>query len=285
MAAPESGIRIVVADANRHARGLVCDVLRTAGYRELQQCGEGGELLQAVDQSRPKVVVVAADLPGLPGVAFVKCIRSGFRFVPRETSIILTTAMPTKSMLEAAREVGIDEIIALPFTAKAMAARVRSVVERPRPFVDCVAYVGPCRRRKMLQEYKGPRRRASEPQTAQLPMDWASQDNRTAVRLCIQKISLLGPAVTPAHQMMMRAVYESAMQQATREEQLRNDELGDAARALGVYVSTLPQGTSPDPDTLTKGLARLNALAAQGGPTSAVDEPELALNDQPADAH
>ncbi|MBK8840704.1 MAG: hypothetical protein IPO30_19045 [Hyphomonadaceae bacterium] len=95
---------------------------------------------------------MTANFPGLSGLSFASQIRNGYNFVPRETSIILTTEAPTRSFLEAARTVGVDEIVAIPFTTQTLMARVRSVIERPRPFVDCPTYVGPCRRRLMLQD-------------------------------------------------------------------------------------------------------------------------------------
>ncbi|MFM9935038.1 MAG: response regulator, partial [Novosphingobium sp.] len=193
MAASMSRRRIVVVDASRHVRGMICDVLRNAGFMDTLQAENSDELLQLVELSRPGIVIMPAAFPELSGLAFTRRIRNGYNFVPREMSIILTTSAPTKSFLEATREIGVDEVVVLPFTAQSLLTRIRSVIERPRPFVDCAVYVGPCRRRRMLQDYTGPKRRMEDPvEETNAGLLWEGETNRAAVRLCVQKISEFG---------------------------------------------------------------------------------------------
>lgn len=100
MAARMSRRRIVVVDASRHLRGMICDVLQNGGFTDMLQAANSEELLQLVEQSRPGIVVMPAAFPELSGLAFTRRIRNGYNFVPREMSIILTTNAPTKSFLE-----------------------------------------------------------------------------------------------------------------------------------------------------------------------------------------
>ena len=172
--------RILVADPGRHSRTIICDILRGSGFRDLLQAMSADDLRALVDQHRPSIIFMSA-FPDLSGLAFTKQIRAGYNFVPRETSIILLTNAPTRTFLEGARAVGVDEIIAVPFTTQTLMARLKSVLDRPRPFVDCPTYVGPCRRRVMLQDYKGPLRRAADPAAAAPsgPL-WSMEGNRSA---------------------------------------------------------------------------------------------------------
>ena len=41
-----------------------------------------------------------------------------------------------------------DEMLARPFSSQAVLVRLKSVLDRPRRFVDCASYIGPCRRRR-----------------------------------------------------------------------------------------------------------------------------------------
>ena len=108
MAASMSRRRIVVVDASRHVRGMICDVLRNAGFMDTLPAENSDELLQLVELNRPGIVIMPAAFPELSGLAFTRRIRNGYNFVPREMSIILTTSAPTKSFLEATREIGVD---------------------------------------------------------------------------------------------------------------------------------------------------------------------------------
>jgi two-component system chemotaxis response regulator CheY len=254
--------RILVGDAGRHTRAMISDVLRSAGFRDLIQAASETDLVKLVDQHRPKIIVMAASFPGLSGLTFAKQIRRGFNFVPRETSIILTTDAPTRSFLEAARTVGVDEVVAVPFTLQTLMARIRSVVERPRPFVDCPTYVGPCRRRVMLQDYKGPMRRAADPEKAPAagPL-WSLEDNRSAVRLCVQKMSEYRSALAPEPYKKLRAIYLSVMKLETRTDQASDDALGEAAKSFGRYLPAIGVRQTPDLALLNDHIECLHTLA------------------------
>ncbi len=79
-------------------------------------------------------------------------------FVP----IIMTTAYADKQRVMEARDVGITEFIAKPLSAKTLMGRITAVIEHPRAFVRSARYFGPDRRRQ-ASDYKGPKRRQSEP--------------------------------------------------------------------------------------------------------------------------
>lgn len=243
MAVGDVSVRAVVAKSERQARGLICDLLRSAGIREIFQSEDGNELLDVVDRQRPRIVIASAHLPNLTGLDITRRIRAGHHFVPRETSVILTTRAPTQKIIQEARLVGIDEIVAVPFTGQALTARVRSVLDRPRPFIDCPSYVGPCRRRKMLQDYKGPLRRMTDPATETLNADnWSYETPRSAIRKCIQKFSEHSSSLSRHHQVMMREIYQSVMRQDTRASQDEDLQLGMTAKSLGIYLSGIPAG-------------------------------------------
>lgn len=241
--------RILVADPNRHARSMMCDVLRGAGYSDLLQASKSEELLRQLEEQRARIVVLPALFPELSGLEFTRRVRVGLNFVPRETSIILTVEAPTKALLDAAQAVGVDEIVALPFTPKSLLERISSVIERPRPFVDCPAYVGPCRRRRMLQDYRGAKRRIADIERDDTPgLLWESEGNRAAVRLCVQKISGSGVQLAADDRRKLREVYQSVMLEETRASQMRDDALGDAARSLGRYIEALGAGRAEGAD-------------------------------------
>jgi len=212
------------------------------------------------DHNRPRIVVMPQDFPGLPGIAFTQKIRTGFSFVPRETSIILMMSAPTRALLESARRAGVDEVVAFPFTTTALLTRIRSVIDRPRPFVDCAAYVGPCRRRLMVQDYKGPLRRSEDPEAPAISAEWQTESNRSAARRCVQKMAEYRNLLPAADCERLREVYRSVMSPETRERQETDEQLGEAARLIGCQLSALPPGDKPAASLLTRQVDLLHQL-------------------------
>ena len=250
--------RIIVADPSRQARSLIGDVLRGAGYMTLAPASTQDELLKLTEQCQPRIILMSAQFPGLSGLEFTRTIREGLNFVPREMSIILTVSAPTKSFLDAAQEIGVDELVVLPFTAQSLILRIRSVIERPRPFVDSISYVGPSRRRRMVDDYRGPLRRFIDPvEGAAL---WESESNRSAVRLCVQKISEFGSVLTTGDRHKLREIYNSAMQTETLASQLKDEALGAAARSLGRYIVAVGAAGTPDPEVISTHIEAMHSL-------------------------
>jgi len=115
--------------------------------------------------------------------------------------------------------------------------------------------------RLMLQDYKGARRRAVEPVVTAAPgPSWNAESNRSAVRLCVQKMSEYKGALAPGPHAKLKAVYLAVMKQETREEQERDESLGITAKAFGRYLSTLAEGEAPDAQVIADHIDTLHAL-------------------------
>ena len=157
-----SNVAILIADEKLHTRKLVSQVLRNEGFTDTHFASDGEELLRLTAQISPRIVITSSRIPKLSGLEFTRRIRAGHEKVDRTLSIIVMTSTPTMAFLKAAEKSGVDEMLVYPFNASAVLARVEAVLTRPREFIDCPSYVGPCRRRKMLQDYSGPQKRATD---------------------------------------------------------------------------------------------------------------------------
>lgn len=96
------------------------------------------------------------------GIALARRIRqdpaSPNPFLP----IIVATSTVTRERVRAALDAGVNEILVLPPSAKALEARLREIIERPRKFVRGENYFGPDRRRQVRGDYAGPFRRGDD---------------------------------------------------------------------------------------------------------------------------
>ncbi|QUD86197.1 response regulator [Phenylobacterium montanum] len=155
------GFHILVIDDNAQMRTIIGTVLAAAGVRNLHYAQDGREGLVMLAQRPIDVVFVDLEMPVMNGLAFIRAARALEGDKRRTPIIMLTGHSDTPSVLRA-RDLGVDEFLGKPVTAKSILQRLEMVIFRQRAFVIAQRYVGPDRRRRTMLNYAGPRRRASE---------------------------------------------------------------------------------------------------------------------------
>jgi len=257
--------RIIVADQLAQTRNLVSEVLRGGGFSNILHVRDGQELLDATVEHGPRVVITTSRLPGLSGLEFTRLIREGYKNVPRELSIIAMTDTPTKAFLDAAQNSGVDEMLVRPFTAQAILLRVKAVLDRPREFVDSAKYIGPCRRRRMVEDYVGPMRRFIDP-TDDMPgaPPWESEPNRQVVRLCVQKISEHVATLTPGDRKKLRDIYAAVKETEAKADEMLDAMLAAASRSLGRYIMAIGANGVVDTEVVTTHIDAMHTLSMLG---------------------
>lgn len=255
----------LIADPDTHARNLLAEVLRAAGYFAITHARDGKELLEKACELHPRIVITTSRIPGISGLEFTRLIRAGFKDVSRQTSIIVMTDTPTKAFLEAAQKSGADEMLVRPFSSQAVMIRVKSVLERPREFVDSVVYVGPCRRRRMVEDYHGPRRRFTDPLDEQSTLaEWETESNRAIVQACVRKISELAVDLSTDDRRKLREIYFATKEVENVAESVKDQMMGDAARSLGRYLSAVGANGQVDKDVLITHIDAMHTLGILG---------------------
>ncbi len=255
----------LIADPDPHARNLLAEVLRAAGYFAITHARDGKELLEKTCELRPRVVITTSRIPGISGLEFTRLIRAGFKDVPRQTSIIVMTDTPTKAFLDAAQKSGADEMLVRPFSSQAVMIRVKSVLERPREFVDSVVYIGPCRRRRMVEDYRGPRRRFTDPlEDESMLAEWEKDSNRAIVQACVRKISELAIDLSPDDRRKLREIYFATKEVESVADSLKDQMMGDAARSLGRYLSAVGASGHVDKEVLITHIDAMHTLGILG---------------------
>ena len=95
---------------------------------------------------------------GIDLVRWLRAQRSDIRYTP----FIMVTSQTRMQNVIMARNLGITEFVAKPFSANSPITRIKEVIERPRPFVSTSRYFGPDRRRRTKITDEGADRRKSE---------------------------------------------------------------------------------------------------------------------------
>jgi len=114
---------LIVADQPDIVR-LVRDYLERAGFRVLT-AGDGEQALQVARSSHPDLVILDLTLPRLDGLDVARALRRD-----GDVPIIMLTARTEESDRVAGLELGADDYVTKPFSAREMVARVRAVLRR-----------------------------------------------------------------------------------------------------------------------------------------------------------
>lgn len=253
--------RILIADPIVQTRNLVSEVLRGAGFSDVVHARDGNELVAMTEEYDPKIAITTSRLPGVSGLEYTRLVRAGHKNVPRELPIIVMTDTPTMAFLDAARESGVDEMLVRPFTAHAVLVRVKAVIERPRQFIDSAKYVGPCRRRRMVEDYNGPRRRFIDP-VGEGPgaPPWETGSNRMIVRNCVQRISELVDSLSPGDRRKLREIYATVQETEAIADQTLDAMLAAVTKSLGRYIVAVGASGDLDNEVITTHIDAMHTL-------------------------
>lgn len=260
MSSKAKHVQFLVCDDNQHTRRLVSEVLAGAGFEKVEFASSGAELLKLTIEFQPRIVITSSRVPALSGLEYTRIIRGGYGAVSRALSIVVMTDTPTQKFIDAARGAGVDEMLVRPFNGAALLSRVEAVLLRPRRFVESVNYVGPCRRRRMLDEYGGPLRRFTDPlEDTDKPL-WEAEGNRELVRQCVTRISESAVGLTQGDRRKLREIFNAVREVEQLADDVRDQSMGDAARSLARYILAIGGAGVVDPEVVTTHIDAMQKL-------------------------
>jgi DNA-binding response OmpR family regulator len=119
---------ILVVDDESIVRDVVGRYLERDGH-SVVAAGDGEEARQLIAREEPSLVVLDVMLPGpIDGLALCRWIRSR-----SELAVILLSARGDETDRIVGLELGADDYVTKPFSARELASRVRTVLRRTQP--------------------------------------------------------------------------------------------------------------------------------------------------------
>jgi two-component system chemotaxis response regulator CheY len=155
-------LKILIVDDNHHMRVLLSEVLRAVGLQNIYEAGDGAEALQQMRAHPIDIVMTDRAMEPLDGIDFVRLLRNSPDSPNQMAPVIMITGHSTMRRISEARDVGVNEFLAKPLTARGVLDRLQKIIDHPRPYIRTDDYFGPERRRKVDPNYDGPRRRAAD---------------------------------------------------------------------------------------------------------------------------
>ena len=95
---------------------------------EVSICNRGDLAIEAVKQQQPDFILLDLMLPGIHGITICRYLKDNKEF--QHIPLIILSALGTEEDIVRGLEIGADDYIAKPFSAKILIARMRAVLKR-----------------------------------------------------------------------------------------------------------------------------------------------------------
>jgi len=143
-------------------RKLVTSVLETLGVGRILTATEGEEGYEIFCEEKPDIVIADWHMVPMSGIDLVNKIRCEKSSPNKMVPIVMMTGYSALPRVAQARDTGATEFLVKPFSANDLARRIAYVINKPRDFIETADYFGPDRRRRVMSDYRGPKRRLSD---------------------------------------------------------------------------------------------------------------------------
>ena len=175
-------LRILIVDDNAHIRQLLRTVLSAVGVRNIDVAEDGVRGFESFCRLDYDLVFTDYEMEPISGIDLVELIRTSTKSPNPYIPVIMISAYSDQDRVQLARDHGVTEFLAKPFTVERLMSRMQTVIEEPRAFVKTDTYFGPDRRRQEDPSYMGPERRKTELEEVDVTVRELSEHQRNALR-------------------------------------------------------------------------------------------------------
>lgn len=155
-----TGCSVLIADEDAYISRILASVLAAFDVGSVEEVRSYDEAVDLLRHQEINCLIVDWMNDGGSGLELVNYVRRDENSINQKIPIILLTARTELSSIYAARDHGVSEIIAKPFSAGELLKKLLVGLFRGRPFIEMTAYIGPDRRRQS-RPWDGPERRGS----------------------------------------------------------------------------------------------------------------------------
>jgi two-component system chemotaxis response regulator CheY len=144
-------LSVLVIDDNQFMRNLVRGLLGNIGVKKIYEASDGIAGLEMIREVSPDIVILDWEMPLLNGPELVRIVRSPGVFPIPDIPIIMLTGHRERWRVIAAVNLGVNEFLCKPVSAKALQERLISILLKPRESVQLGEYYGPAPRSPVIK--------------------------------------------------------------------------------------------------------------------------------------
>ena len=151
-------LTVLLVDDNRFVSGLLQSTLRALGIQNVILDEDGATAIKRLKMAGEdplgagfmNIDLIMADymMPTVDGMLLLRWIRTGEGSPDRFVPFIMLSGAADRDIVHQARDAGVTEFLAKPFSVKTVTEHILQVINRPRHFVLGRGYFGPDRRRR-----------------------------------------------------------------------------------------------------------------------------------------
>ena len=142
-------VTVLVVDPDLPIANIIKHVLNSLGFGNIIIRHSGAEAAEIFKSQTIDFIITDFDMTTVDGEqSFVEFVRNSPESPNPSVPVIMLTGHTEQQEVEMARDLGVSEIAAKPFTAKSLCDRIVRIIENPRSFIITKRYTGPDRRRK-----------------------------------------------------------------------------------------------------------------------------------------
>ena len=163
-----SRLSIFLVEDNSYIRSTIEDLLRSFQFGRIAMANDGAE---AIDYMKtmgslsgpvaPDIIISDLVMTPINGLLFLRWMRTSKESANRMIPFIMLSGAADWAYVNSARDLGVTEFLAKPFSATSIYKHLVKVIEGPRQFVTTTKYFGPDRRRQK-RDPPGEERRKKE---------------------------------------------------------------------------------------------------------------------------
>jgi two-component system, chemotaxis family, chemotaxis protein CheY len=136
-------LAVLVVDESLYIRRILRDMLTRVGLKRILEAPDGAEALGVLGESKPDLVILDWDLAILSGEEFIRLTRTPSTSPAPTVPIIVMLSKPRRAAVDRAVALGVNEIVAKPFSPKVLWSRLDEVINRPRPYLQIKGLLRP----------------------------------------------------------------------------------------------------------------------------------------------
>ena len=138
-------VHVLVIDSNVGIQTILLSLIRALGFPNIKLATDGVEARAMLPGVRPDLIICNLNFPASDGLDFANWLRNDVENPFTAVPIIMVSSDTEERSVKACLQAGVNQLLAMPVTGKAMATRIRRIIMDKRPFVREPGYAGPQR--------------------------------------------------------------------------------------------------------------------------------------------
>ena len=145
---------VLLVEDNQYITKLFRNILKTFKFGSIVSASNGEEAIACLKSVKlngtQNIDIIVSDLVMAPinGLLLLRWVRASKDCPNKMIPFMMLSGAADEKYVNSARDLGVNEFLAKPFSVTSVYERILQLVDRPRQFVTATTYFGPDRRRK-----------------------------------------------------------------------------------------------------------------------------------------